>query len=144
MDWPEFWTWVATLIAALIALAMLSSCEAAKAVTTNKGIARITYYGKHEDKWGSRIACSKHRRAKVGHTLAAERRYPFGTRICIPTLSGICGNNGIFTVEDRGSAVERRQASHGRCPVFDIYAGTRRQMRKWAAVTPEYLTYEIQ
>lgn len=109
----------------------------------SRGIARITYYGKHEDKWGNRIACSKHRRAKEGSTVAAERAYPFGTRVIVPQLATIIGH-GVFTVEDRGSAVERRQASHGQCPVFDIYAGTRRQMRKWAAVTPQYLEYEIQ
>ena len=127
----------------IVVLCFCTGCESIK-VTTRKGIARITYYNKHEDKWGNRIACSKHRRAKVGNTVAAERAYPFGTKVCIPALRTICGIDGCLTVEDRGSAVERRQASYGKYPVFDIYAGTRRQMRKWAAVTPEYLEYEIQ
>ena len=127
----------------IVVLCFCVGCESTRVTQPKKGIARITYYGKHEDKWGNRIACSKHRRAKVGATVSAERRYPFGTRVVVPALAKIIGRS-VFTVEDRGSAVERRQASYGKCPVFDIYAGTRRQMRKWAAVTPEYLEYEIQ
>ena len=139
------------LLIALSWLSMVLACWLAgcSAVTpaANKsarhGIARITYYGKHEDKWGDRIACSQHDRAKVGQTIASESSYPCGTRVYVPQLANIVGGSGLFTVQDRGSAIQLRKASHGKCPVFDIYAGTRRQMRKWAAVTPEYLEYEI-
>jgi 3D (Asp-Asp-Asp) domain-containing protein len=107
------------------------------------GVARVTLYNKHEDKYGDRIAASNRRRAKVARTVAAESCcFPFGTKVFFPALAGFIGS-GVFTVEDRGSAVERRKASHGKCPVIDIYAGTKRQMKHWAAVIPPYLEYEI-
>lgn len=133
-------SWLAAVLACW--LAGCSAMTPAANKPASRGIARITYYNKHEDKWGNRIACSKHRRAKVGETVATEREYPFGTRIIVPKLVTITGHK-VLTVEDRGSAVQQRIASNGEYPVFDIYAGTRRQMRKWAAVTPEYLEYEI-
>jgi 3D (Asp-Asp-Asp) domain-containing protein len=128
-------------LAAGLATLLLASCESYNQSHKTKKLARVTFYNKHEDKYGSRIAASTTRRARVAETVAAEACcFPFGKRICIPDLSGIVGD-GIFTVEDRGSAVNKRVASRGKYPVFDIYAGTRKQMRQWANQVPPYLPY---
>ncbi len=124
---------------------MLSSCEAMpKQVSNKKGIARVTFYNRHEDKYGSRIASSNKRRAVKGQTIAAERRYPFGTKIWIPYLAKLFGVTKPFIVEDRGSAVERRKASHGTAFVFDIYTDSKKETNRLAAIVPPYLPYEIQ
>ena len=82
--------------------------------------ARITLYHKYEDKYGSKLACSTSLRAKEGVTVAAARKYPFGTKLYIPTLAKIVGD-GYFTVQDRGTAVERKTASHHKTDVFDVF-----------------------
>lgn len=104
--------------------------------------ARITFYHKHEDKYGDHIACSKTRRAKRGYTVSAEHGFPFGTVLKIPWLARIF-NTSKFVVEDRGSAVESRRASKGRTPVFDFYVGSK-EMKRLAAIVPPYLPYEIE
>lgn len=112
--------------------------------TKKSGIARVTFYNKHEDKYGGRIASSNKRRAVKKQTIAAERSYPFGTKVRIPYLANLLGLHRPFIVEDRGSAVEARKASHGTAPVFDIYAETKKEMKRLAAIVPAYLPYEIQ
>ena len=106
-------------------------------------LARITFYNKHEDKYGNRIACSSRRRAVRGRTAAAESQFPFGTIVKIPWLTKLLGT-GRYVVEDRGSAVERRKASRGTVPVFDLYVETKKEMKRLAAIVPAYLPYEIQ
>jgi hypothetical protein len=86
--------------------------------------ARVTYYGKHEDRFGSKVAQGG--RAKEGVTVAASPKWHFGQPLRIPALAGKVGN-GNFTVQDRGTAVARKKASHGQSEVFDVYLdGSRR------------------
>ena len=84
-----------------------------------KMIARITFYNKREA-GGDRLASSSKGRAKEGITVAAHPDFPFGTKIVIPALKDKVGN-GNFTIEDRGTAVTKKKASHGKAFVFDIY-----------------------
>jgi len=84
-----------------------------------KMIARITFYNKREA-GGDRLASSSKGRAKEGITVAAHPDFAFGTKIVIPALKDKVGN-GNFTIEDRGTAVTKKKASHGKAFVFDIY-----------------------
>ncbi|MBM1136932.1 hypothetical protein JO972_11700 [Verrucomicrobiaceae bacterium 5K15] len=99
--------------------------------------ARITYYSIGQDKWGSRNACPKTKRSKIGVTVAAHPKFKFGTKLSIPKLKGIVGD-GNFLVQDRGSAVTRKTASKGKYYVFDVYV-TPAQRRKYANQLPEYM-----
>jgi 3D (Asp-Asp-Asp) domain-containing protein len=130
-----------TLLASLLLLKLCSCAPVALLPSKNKGVARVTFYNAHEDKFGSRIACSKSRRATVGKTAAAESQFPFGTVVRIPWLARILGN-GSYIVEDRGSAVQNRKASFGTTPVFDLFVNTRKEMKRLAAIVPPYLPYE--
>lgn len=128
----------------LLSLTALSACSTVPMNTGSKaGMARVTFYNKHEDKYGNRIASSKYRRAERGRTIAAESRFKFGTIIRIPFLARLLGN-GRYVVEDRGSAVEKRKASKGTTPVFDFYVDTKKETRLLAAIVPPYLPYEIE
>ena len=127
----------------LCLLSALTACETVPSQSKKVGIARITFYNKHEDKYGNRIACSKIRRATRGRTVAAESTFPFGTIVAIPWLAKLLGN-GRYVVEDRGGAVERRRASYGTTPVFDFYTETKKETNYLAAIVPPYLPYEIQ
>jgi len=84
-----------------------------------KMVARITFYHKREA-GGDRIASSIKGRAKEGITIAAHPKFPFGTKIIIPALDGKIGD-GEFTIEDRGTDVTKKKASHGKTFVFDVY-----------------------
>lgn len=121
----------------------LTSCAVIPTTGLNgrKGTARVTIYNKHEDRWHDRIASSSKARAKEGLTIAAEKSFAFGTRILIPLLRGIVGS-GSYIVQDRGSAVEERKASRGRCPVFDVYVASRKRMKQLVRMLPEYMDYE--
>jgi 3D (Asp-Asp-Asp) domain-containing protein len=99
---------------------------------------RITYYSVGEDKWGDLVACPKTPRAKEGITVAAHPDFPFGTKIKIPSLSGIIGD-GIFIVQDRGSAVTKKKASKGKCHVFDVFVKTKKIMHKHANKNNMYM-----
>jgi len=92
-------------------------------------VARITYYNKREA-GGDRLA-SSNQRAKEGVTVAAHPNFAFGTKLVIPALKGKVGN-GEFVVQDRGSAVTSKKASHGKAYVFDVYvnANTRKEAKK--------------
>jgi 3D (Asp-Asp-Asp) domain-containing protein len=128
---------------ALLCVALSSCTTVPLQYGHRSGTARLTFYNKHEDKYGSHIASSSRRRATAGHTLAAESAFPFGTKVHIPVLDKILGD-GHCVVEDRGSAVERRKASRGLTPVFDLYAETKKKMKQWAKLIPAYVQYEIQ
>jgi hypothetical protein len=112
---------------------MLAGCAAAPTQSTK---ARVTFYSRGEDKYGSRIATGG--RAREGRTVAASTLVPFGTGIQIPGLAGIVGN-GRFVCEDRGSAVNRERASYGRAPVIDVYCSSPAKRRRLARVLPEYM-----
>ena len=100
-------------------------------VKTEKYNARITYYSVGEDKWGDKVACPKTHRAKEGVTVAAHPQFPFGTIVYIPKLKEVI-DNGMFTVQDRGSAVTSKKAAKGKALVFDVFVSNQHKMRKHA------------
>ncbi len=107
-------------------------------------VARITYYNAHEDKYGSRIACSIKLRAKEGITIAAHPNFNFYKKVNIPQLKGVVGN-GNFIVQDRGSAVTSKKAAHGKAYVFDVFLNrSKREMKKLAARMPAYMQVKIE
>lgn len=127
-----------------IPLLMLASCSTSKLsqesemfsflgkkVKTEKYNARITYYSVGEDKWGDKVACPKTHRAKEGVTVAAHPQFPFGTIVYIPKLKEVI-DNGMFTVQDRGSAVTSKKAAKGKALVFDVFVSNQYKMRKHA------------
>ena len=102
-----------------------------KNVKTEKYNARITYYSVGEDKWGDKVACPKTYRAKEGVTISAHPKFPLGTIVYIPKLKEVI-DNGVFTVQDRGSAVTKKKAAKGKAFVFDIFVSNQYKMRKHA------------
>ena len=114
----------------------LAGCAAVPASTGRAAKARITFYSRGEDKYGSRIAVGG--RAHEGRTVAAARTIPFGTLIKIPALAGFVGT-GNFVCEDRGSDVNRAKASRGRAPVIDVYCASPAKRRWLARSLPEYM-----
>lgn len=127
----------------LIALCsvLATACSSLPAPSID-GWGRVTLYHRGEDRWGNRIASSKHRRAVEGRTIAASSRFPFGTVIHFPYLKPIFGHDD-FVVEDRGSDVEREKASHGQAEVFDFYCKSRKRFRHLLGVIPDYLPYHL-
>ncbi len=114
-----------TLSSILLAVLLFTGCAempTANCMSKRAIKARITYYTAHEDKWGSRVACSSSFRAKEGRTVAAHPDFPFYRKITIPGLKGIVGD-GSFCVEDRGRDVTRKKASRGNAYVFDVFVG---------------------
>lgn len=100
-------------------------------------LARVTFYSKGEDKYGSRIAIGGH--AVEGRTVAMEKTIPFGTPVVIPLLRGVVGG-GEFVCEDRGKDVNRRKASYGQYPVIDVYCANPKKRRRLTYDLPEYMT----
>ncbi len=103
--------------------------------------ARITYYC-GRDKWGSRVACPKTKRASRGLTIAAHPDFKFGQKVYIPNLKNVVGN-GYFTVQDRGSAVTNKKASRGKYYVFDVYVSSYNELKRNARKLPMYMNVHI-
>ena len=104
-----------------------------------KMVARITFYNKREA-GGDRLASSSKGRAKEGITVAAHPNFAFGTKIVIPALKDKVGN-GNFEIQDRGTAVTKKKASHGKAFVFDIYVNVK--SKKDANIKITKLEHEI-
>lgn len=102
---------------------------------------RITYYC-GLDKWGTRTADPKTKKAIKGITVAAHPDFKFGQKIYIPELKGIIGD-GNFIVQDRGSAVTRKKASKNGQYVFDVFVNSYSEIRKFSRQKPEYMTVYI-
>lgn len=83
-----------------------------------KIIARITFYHNHQDRFGDKLAIGG--RAKQGVTIAAHPDFKFGKVIDIPNLKRVIGS-GEFIVQDRGTDITSKRASHHTAYVFDIY-----------------------
>lgn len=83
--------------------------------------ARVTYYHKYEDKFGAKVAMPSVKRAQEGITVAARRKFPFGTGFFIPDLKNWIKSTGKVLVQDRGSAVEKLKASRKQAEVIDVY-----------------------
>lgn len=99
--------------------------------------ARVTYYAA-DSKWGNKVACKTSKIATEGITVAAHPDFKFGTKVFIPDLKGAL-DDGVFVVQDRGSAVTKKQASNGRSYVFDVYVKTKERLNKFAKSKPEYM-----
>jgi 3D (Asp-Asp-Asp) domain-containing protein len=126
------------LTAGSIGAALNTNTVNAQTVENTKQItARITYYTA-DRKYGTKVACSKTKRATEGVTIAAHPDFKFGTEIHIPSLEGKIGN-GRFLVQDRGTAVTSKKASRGRAYVFDIYVKTHSKVQQFARNTPQYI-----
>ena len=92
-----------------------------KSNNENYFMARITFYTDCP-RYGKKTASGKI--AKEGYTVAAEKKIPFGTLYNIPSLKNIIKTDGIFQVQDRGSAVDKRTASKNKYPVIDVYVSS--------------------
>jgi hypothetical protein len=104
-----------------------------------KTMARITFYGPHEDHFGSRIAIGG--RAHEGTTMASPKAIAFNTSVSVPALAGVVGN-GCFVIQDRGSALEKAYR-HGQLRL-DVYVASRKRLRQLKYGEPEYMEAEIQ
>lgn len=117
-----------------LCLILLSSCAVTKQTNQNPSLhtkmARITYYVDHRTAIGVK--------PKQGITVAAHPKYEFYSLIKIPELMQFIGSD-TFEVQDRGSAVTSRKASHGKADVFDIYVKNRRTMNWLKREAPELM-----
>lgn len=108
---------------------------------TKSFIARITFYGPHEDKYGCKLACGL--LAKEGETVAGHSNFPFFTKLSIPEFDKMLPNNH-FLIEDRGSAIQSKRASRGKTYVFDVFLNKRnRELNRFASKMPPYMTVSI-
>jgi hypothetical protein len=136
---------VAVILIAMLAVIGLSGCTTLqkphRIAETKSGYhhttrARITFYtGLHE-----RVAVGG--RAVQGVSVAAHPSYPFHTKVCIPDLYQYLGD-AEYEVQDRGSAVTSRKASHGTADVFDIYVRNTKILRWLEADAPEYMEVQL-
>lgn len=126
------------VLTALAALCLCSCAEVPQQPRSKTVRARVTFYSKHEDKYGSRIAIGG--RAKEGLTVAAPRALAFGTKVSLPQVNGIVGN-GHFEIQDRGSALEKAYR-HGQLRI-DIYVASMARMRSLGRTMPEYMEAEL-
>jgi hypothetical protein len=118
----------------------MASCANLPSSSQNWG--RVTIYHKGEDKWGNRIASSKHRRAIEGRTIAASSKFPFGTILHFPLMKKIFGHDD-FVVEDRGTAIEHKWASYGRTECFDFYVKNKRRMNQILRTISDYQPFHL-
>jgi len=132
-----------TIITILIALTTSrTAATPIKSHTKDQWItARITYYTPASPD-GKHVAWSKVKAAKEGTTIAAHPKLAFGTAIEIPELRGIVGN-GIFIVQDRGTAVTNRKASHGKTDVIDVFVNSEKKLRSLTKTKPKYMKVHI-
>ena len=103
--------------------------------------ARVTYYTPASPD-GKHVAWSKVKAAKEGTTIAAHPKLAFGTVIEIPELRGIVGN-GTFIVQDRGTAVTNKKASHGKTDVIDVFVNSNKKLRFITKTKPKYMKVHI-
>jgi hypothetical protein len=130
-------------ISILLLFLTLFSCSAQQPAAVSKVVekpkyvaydARVTYYAPCA-RWGEQVADPKTPKAVRGVTVAAHPDFPFGTVIKIPTLSGKIGD-GVFVVQDRGSAVTRKTAAAGKSYVFDVFVKDAAELHKMAMKKP--------
>jgi len=129
------------MIYILLLLCTVTSCIQSKAEVVREYKARITFYSS-DKKWGNRVADTKIRYAKESITIAAHPDFAFGTKVYIPQLKNKF-DDGVFIVQDRGSAVTKKRASHGKCYVFDVYVNTHNKVKSNAKHNAEYMTIYI-
>lgn len=125
----------------LLLMSLLTSCVQSNTLPNKSYKARITFYSS-DKKWGNRVADTKIRYAKESITIAAHPDFAFGTKIYIPQLKNKF-DDGVFIVQDRGSAVTKKRASRGKSYVFDVYVSTHRKVKSNAKHNAEYMTIYI-
>jgi len=130
------------MIYILLLLCAVTSCIQSKAEVVREYKARITFYSS-DKKWGNRVADTKIRYAKESITIAAHPDFAFGTKVYIPQLKNKF-DDGVFIVQDRGSAVTKKRASRGKCYVFDIYVSTHSKLRLNARTNPQYMQVYVE
>jgi len=101
--------------------------EIKKSNNENYFMARLTFYT-NCPKYGKKTASGQI--AKEGYTVAAERKIPLKTIYNIPSLKNIIKTDGIFQVQDRGSAVDKRIASNKKYPVIDVYVSSHKKIKE--------------
>lgn len=97
---------------------------------------RVTYYTP-DKRWGKLVADPKVKEAIQGVTVAAHPDFKFGTKISIPRLKGIL-DDGLFLIQDRGSAVTKKTASRGKAYVIDIYLASPKSLKFYTKL-PAYM-----
>lgn len=97
---------------------------------------RITYYTP-DKKWGTQVSAPNVKIATQGVTVAAHPDFKFGTKISIPRLKGIL-DDGMFIIQDRGSAVTKKKASNGKAYVIDIFLANTKSLKFYTNL-PEYM-----
>ena len=125
------------LIFILLAACSLSSLSAKDPQTAAIYKARVTYYSS-DPKWGNKVSWTKIPKAKEGVTIAAHPKFPFGTKVFIPKLTGVVGD-GNFIVQDRGTAVTKKTAANGQKYVFDVYVSNRSTINRLKNKVPMYV-----
>ncbi len=131
-----FWfvTWTICIIGFVFAVVACAPLPP----STTKTVARVTFYDRHEDRFGSRIAIGG--RAHEGTTMAAPAVIPFGTPVTVPALDGVVGD-GCFVIQDRGTALEKAYR-RGQLRL-DVYVASRKKLRQLKYGEPEYMEAEI-
>lgn len=134
----------------MLLTSLLSGCETVTMARkgTKALYARITYYNRHEDKFGNQVACSTKLRAKQGRTVAAHKDFPFGTKVSIPALKEEIGP-GPLIVEDRGRHVNSKKAVPRQWRDwmydFDVYLDmSKRAANRFANNQPPYMTVYVE
>lgn len=134
-----FWFWWSLIVVIICLLVVLLLCSCAPLTPcSHKTMVRVTFYGPHEDRFGSRIAIGG--RAREGVTMAAPAAIPFFKQVCVPQLAGRVGQ-GNFVIQDRGSALEKA-FRHGQLRL-DVYVTSRKRLRQLQYELPEYMEAEI-
>lgn len=125
----------------LLASCAMQGVESKSNVKQPSHLARITYYHP-QSPYGSKVASPNAKKAVEGVTVAAHPDFKFGTKIFIPDLKGTVGD-GVFVVQDRGSAVTKKKAAKGRAYVVDVFVNTRSKLEYLAKTKPEYMRVYI-
>lgn len=117
----------------MLSILICNSCSASP--KPNQIVARITFY--HGD-----TKTSSGAKPQKGITVAAHPDFKFGTRVKIKELSRHFGDSE-FVVQDRGSAVTKKKASHGKAYVFDVFVNSFKEYLFLKNHVKEYMTVEI-
>ena len=120
-----------------VSLPIIKPASLAVAPTRYKKITcRVTYYTP-DKRWGKQVASPGVKEAVQGVTVAAHPDFKFGTKVSIPRLKGIL-DDGLFIVQDRGSAVTKKKASKGKAYVIDIYLASPKSLKFYTKL-PAYM-----
>lgn len=100
-----------------------------------------TYYYPQAPYW-SKVCDKNVKKAIEGITVAAHPDFKLGQKIAIPTLRNRVGS-GEFIVQDRGSAVTKKKASHNKGYVFDVFVQSNSKSKKLIKSLPMWMIVYI-